>query len=240
MDLNFEKPPKPVKCRHCGHPKQKHKAGTYHCPMGTAHRVIGFTSYSLTQQFEPKEAKEPKKPKKQTPGTTSPATSSTIRSTKEKTMKETLKITGNSHKLLLPSGQEHNVEIPSKPQTFDQFKRSWGQLYCKPEKFEVPTFIPCHNPDCRGRGWIYDPNDQPCPVEGNKMRTRLKCTDCNGSGNGDKKKLMAIYKAEVEQKNNRRAEKIGQIIAANQTLVRFKKLLSVKDWLNLKAIGIIR
>jgi len=43
---------------------------------------------------------------------------------------------------------------------------------------------PCQG--CDGRGTIYDPNDPPCPIEGNKMRGRVTCTRCGGSGYGER------------------------------------------------------
>lgn len=43
---------------------------------------------------------------------------------------------------------------------------------------------PCGH--CDGRGTIYDPNDPPCPIEGNKMRGRVTCTRCGGSGYGER------------------------------------------------------
>lgn len=43
---------------------------------------------------------------------------------------------------------------------------------------------PCHV--CLGRGWDYDPNDRPCPIEGNKMRDRITCPECGGGGYGER------------------------------------------------------
>lgn len=33
---------------------------------------------------------------------------------------------------------------------------------------------------CRGKGWDYDPDDPPDPVEGYKLVRRLKCSKCKG------------------------------------------------------------
>jgi len=38
--------------------------------------------------------------------------------------------------------------------------------------------------ECHGYGWIYDPNDPPSPVDGNRGRDRLTCQKCKGSGEG--------------------------------------------------------
>ena len=42
---------------------------------------------------------------------------------------------------------------------------------------------PC--PLCDGRGKIYDPDDPPCIIEGDKMRNRITCPRCCGSGRGE-------------------------------------------------------
>lgn len=38
---------------------------------------------------------------------------------------------------------------------------------------------------CDGRGTIYDPDDPPCIIEGDKMRNRITCPRCCGSGRGE-------------------------------------------------------
>ncbi len=35
---------------------------------------------------------------------------------------------------------------------------------------------------CRGEKWDYDPRDPRDPVEGNKMRSRVPCLVCEGTG----------------------------------------------------------
>ena len=47
---------------------------------------------------------------------------------------------------------------------------------------------------CDAKGWVYDPNDPPCPVEGNKMRDRIDCPWCKGTGEGKKTDLQEAYK----------------------------------------------
>ena len=42
---------------------------------------------------------------------------------------------------------------------------------------------PC--PRCDGRGKIYDPDDPPCIIEGDKMRRRIQCPQCHGTGRAD-------------------------------------------------------
>ena len=42
---------------------------------------------------------------------------------------------------------------------------------------------PCGH--CDGRGTIYDPDDPPCIVEGDKMRRRIQCPQCHGTGRAD-------------------------------------------------------
>lgn len=42
------------------------------------------------------------------------------------------------------------------------------------------TPYPCFS--CDGTGRIYDPNDPPDPIEGNKLRRRIGCPHCNRTG----------------------------------------------------------
>ena len=51
---------------------------------------------------------------------------------------------------------------------------------------------------CDGRGTIYDPGDLPCPIEGDKMRRRIKCTRCHGTGRADYEDLAQALARERE------------------------------------------
>lgn len=63
-------------------------------------------------------------------------------------------------------------------------------LTCKKHKW------PCLA--CDGYGRIYDPDDPPCPIEGNKMRNKLKCQICSGTGAGTKEEVMQEYKEYIK------------------------------------------
>jgi len=52
---------------------------------------------------------------------------------------------------------------------------------------------------CGGNSTIYDPDDPPCPIEGNKMRDRIKCPSCNGTGKGNKEVHQKTYKETVNR-----------------------------------------
>ena len=47
--LNFSNE-KPVKCKHCGKPKHKHKATTFNCPFGRG----SYPNFLPDKVFEPK------------------------------------------------------------------------------------------------------------------------------------------------------------------------------------------
>lgn len=55
MTLNF-KNEKPVKCKHCGREKSRHKAKTFNCPYGRGN----FQNFMPDKVFEPKVKKEKK------------------------------------------------------------------------------------------------------------------------------------------------------------------------------------
>jgi hypothetical protein len=90
------------------------------------------------------------------------------------------------------------------------------------ERFKAdPTLWPCL--PCGGDGWVYDPHDPPCPIEGNKLRNRLTCQGCGGSGCGPKRPVVAHYKqavakdkAELEQWRLRRKAYLSIRLTAEQ------------------------
>ena len=53
--------------------------------------------------------------------------------------------------------------------------------------------------ECRGRGWVYDPEDPPCPVEGNRDRRTLKCITCGGTGEGTKAACIKAYREAIQR-----------------------------------------
>jgi hypothetical protein len=62
-------------------------------------------------------------------------------------------------------------------------------------RLDDPTFFPCL--ECEGRSRIYDPQDEPDPIEGNKLRSRIKCPACKGTGEGSYNEVKAAYEATV-------------------------------------------
>lgn len=48
VELYFGPPPPP--CKHCRREKGRHKAGTFHCPIGRG----SFPTYSTTTVYEPR------------------------------------------------------------------------------------------------------------------------------------------------------------------------------------------
>lgn len=55
MELDFSKK-KPIKCKHCGKEKGKHKGYTLNCPRGPKTR-IGYLDFDPVKVYEPKEQK---------------------------------------------------------------------------------------------------------------------------------------------------------------------------------------
>ncbi len=69
-------------------------------------------------------------------------------------------------------------------------------LFCLAHGSSFGNSYPCLA--CRGQGTIYDPNDPPCPVEGNKYRRTIRCPECRGSGQGTKEACRKAYQETVE------------------------------------------
>ena len=68
---------------------------------------------------------------------------------------------------------------------------------------------------CKGKGWDYDPNDPPCPIEGNKMRDRLRCSTCSGTG----VKFHELHFG-----------KVGGGIYVDNNACRVESFRGMKDW----------
>src|SRR5271157_5595136 len=52
---------------------------------------------------------------------------------------------------------------------------------------------------CRGRGWDYDPEDPPCPVEFNNGRRTIPCAACKGTGEGTKTACAKAYREAIQK-----------------------------------------
>lgn len=78
--------------------------------------------------------------------------------------------------------------------------------YGKPH---VEGAYPCTH--CGGDGWVYDPDDPPCPIEGNKMRTRLKCTACAGSKQGPRDAVVRRYNHALAQWREKKAQHVHRV-----------------------------
>lgn len=61
-------------------------------------------------------------------------------------------------------------------------------FYCLNKDLEYPCT------ECRGYGRIYDPDDPPCPIEGNKMRNRIICPKCKGNLQISRGEWLQIYR----------------------------------------------
>lgn len=88
-----------------------------------------------------------------------------------------------------------NAEPPKRPhKNLEEFRQKSIGIY----KFrEDVGFWPCLK--CNSYGRIYDPNDPPCPIEGNKLRNRIKCQLCNGTGRGDRRVLVEEYRNDIRE-----------------------------------------
>lgn len=51
---------------------------------------------------------------------------------------------------------------------------------------------------CGAAGWIYHPDEKPCPVEGMKMARRIKCPVCSGTRLGTKAQIEEAYKKRID------------------------------------------
>jgi hypothetical protein len=99
--------------------------------------------------------------------------------------------------LVYPDKKRVKVTLPVINRSIQQTRdgrKSWRLSLAAKSLLE--NAFPCL--ECDGDGWIYDPKDQPCPVEGNKMRDRLTCPKCKGTRTCPREEFRA-YHLEVQK-----------------------------------------
>lgn len=57
---------------------------------------------------------------------------------------------------------------------------------------------------CGGRGTVWAPGSQSCPIEGNKMRDTVTCSACGGKKTGPRRDWAAAYKQRLADWRARR------------------------------------
>lgn len=116
---------------------------------------------------------------------------------------------------------------PKKPQRpYKNFELFLAEK--RPDRFKGD--YPCLDCEYPASGWIYAPGSQSCPIEGNKMRSRIKCPSCDGTGTGDRHSCKAAYDRAIalweERVEKWRAEKT----AFDAAMKKFKASgLTMKD-----------
>ena len=65
---------------------------------------------------------------------------------------------------------------------------------------------------CTGRKNIWDTHDSPDSIEGNKLRNRVKCPKCKGTGEGAKKAVVASIKSSLQYGKKKWKNIINRII----------------------------
>jgi hypothetical protein len=84
-----------------------------------------------------------------------------------------------------------------------------------------PDLYPCLK--CNGRGWIYDPNDEPDVVEGYKHVNHLKCPVCNGTRFGPAKLVIAQYRETINRWKKELAEYNKLLLLKKSALAKLSK-----------------
>lgn len=69
-------------------------------------------------------------------------------------------------------------------------------LFCLAHGSSFGTPYPCLA--CQGQGTVYDPEDLPYPVEGNKYRRTIPCAACGRSGKGTKEACRQAHQKSLE------------------------------------------
>jgi DnaJ-class molecular chaperone len=75
---------------------------------------------------------------------------------------------------------------------------------------------------CRGQGWVYDPKDPPCPVEGYRHVRQLTCEACQGTGQGTRKACLEAYRKVVQAYEAEKEEYDRLVRLRSQALERLE------------------
>lgn len=114
--------------------------------------------------------------------------------------------------LKFPNGRKKEIQLPTVPKSLKEFRDQFVKAEClKKEKLDNPSFYPCMAEHCQGKGVHYDPFDAPDPVEGNKMRRKIGCKSCHGTGFGSKLEFNQYYKKEKHKIQENQKNKIQDI-----------------------------
>ena len=99
--------------------------------------------------------------------------------------------------------------------------RSFKQ-FCKDKNHTTKDILyPCCK--CNGNGRIYDPLDPADVYEGNKLRNRIECNVCNGSGIGKAKDLHSIWIIERKKWLERKKEYNNIVLTLRNIESKLKK-----------------
>ena len=132
--------------------------------------------------------------------------------------------------LMLPDGSVRNCVLPPVPMSLQAFRLHMCNRVGR-ELRQLDTFYPCFK--CEGSGRIYDPGDPACPIEGNKLRSRIKCPECEGRKTCALSEFKRIWKVN----HTRAKEGREKAVQAHHTAQLVLKRMSGADWESLKRVG---
>lgn len=123
--------------------------------------------------------------------------------------------------LKFPNGTKKKVELPKPIGNLETFRQETMRIHAKEEDRNNPNFFPCAN--CKGAKIIYDPQDPPDNIEGNKGRRKIHCPKCQGSGQTTKREFVALHKIEKSRRSKLILERKARVIATQMVLNRLTK-----------------
>ena len=97
--------------------------------------------------------------------------------------------------LAYPDKRRVTIPLPTIHRSVEETRQSRINLNWRMDPNKKATLLKSACPciECNGDGWIYDPNDPPCPAEGNKMRSKITCPKCKGSRLASDEELKAFH-----------------------------------------------
>lgn len=106
----------------------------------------------------------------------------------------------------------------------EKYTKSWIQFVSDHRLYSLAHDELC--PQCGGSGSLYDPDDPPDVIEGNKFRNVLKCQVCSGKGHGD---FLHIWRAKYISEKNEANEKYKKQLQHKRERNRILKKLTPSE-----------
>lgn len=104
-------------------------------------------------------------------------------------------------------------------------KEEFLKQFCRPWNFSQRNV--CSH--CKSYGWIYDPHDPPDIIEGNKLRNKIDCPKCSGSGVGNEHENDLLYQYYSDSYDKSLSDYNHKLLIYTSIIVKLSKYLTDEE-----------